>query len=340
MRATWREISAITMPQASGSSKARRSEICKAPSTMTARNTSTPPDSKTTGGTCSASNTGAESPGVESPGFISCSPVADRLCSLDHLRHRRQRKFLQIGGVRHWHVLGGHTHDRCIKPIERLLHQTCSDLGTDARLPPPLLHRDGTARLFHRLDDRAKVHWPERPHVDDLCADPGTREFVSGLQGIAHPHGPRDYCHILARSRDFCLADGYEVVVKFWHRKTLAVKHFVLEKNNRVGIANCRFQQPFGISGRMRCDNFEAGDVRIQGSKVLAVLGGNARRRPIRSAKNYAEADLATRHVARLRGGIDQMIHRLHGEVEGHELDDRFQSGECCSDTQAGEAMF
>src|SRR5438270_78438 len=58
MRATWRVMSAISMPQASGSSKARRSETCSAPSTMTARNTSTPPCSIAAGGTFSASNTG------------------------------------------------------------------------------------------------------------------------------------------------------------------------------------------------------------------------------------------------------------------------------------------
>src|SRR3989442_1618433 len=61
MRATWRVMSAISMPQASGSSNARRSETCSPPSTITARSTSTPPCSIAAGGTCSASKTGAGS---------------------------------------------------------------------------------------------------------------------------------------------------------------------------------------------------------------------------------------------------------------------------------------
>src|SRR5258707_935568 len=68
MRATWRVMSAISMPQASGSSKARRSETCSAPSTITARNTSTPPCSIAAGGTFSASNTGTlMDPGIALP---------------------------------------------------------------------------------------------------------------------------------------------------------------------------------------------------------------------------------------------------------------------------------
>src|SRR5882757_7142464 len=68
MRATWRVMSAINMPQASGSSKARRSETCSAPSTITARNTSTPPCSIAAGGTFSASNTGTlMDPGIALP---------------------------------------------------------------------------------------------------------------------------------------------------------------------------------------------------------------------------------------------------------------------------------
>src|SRR5262249_11211439 len=43
MRAAWRATSAINMPQACGSSKARRSDTCRPPSTMAARSTSTPP---------------------------------------------------------------------------------------------------------------------------------------------------------------------------------------------------------------------------------------------------------------------------------------------------------
>src|SRR6476659_6054804 len=58
MRATWRAMSAISIPQASGSSNARRSATCSPPSTIAARSTSTPPCSSAVGGMCSASKIG------------------------------------------------------------------------------------------------------------------------------------------------------------------------------------------------------------------------------------------------------------------------------------------
>src|SRR5262245_12267809 len=65
MRAACRATSAMSMPQACGSSKARRSETCSPPSTMAARRTSTPPCSSAVGGTWSASNVAINS----SPSF-------------------------------------------------------------------------------------------------------------------------------------------------------------------------------------------------------------------------------------------------------------------------------
>src|SRR6516165_6018944 len=98
-------MSAITIPQASGSSKARRSATCKAPTTTTARRTSKPPNSNALGGTCSASKAG----GDFSDGIV--SPVADCLDGLDHVGDRRQGKLFEIGGVWHRHVLAADPQD-------------------------------------------------------------------------------------------------------------------------------------------------------------------------------------------------------------------------------------
>src|SRR5262245_44551714 len=56
IRAACLATSAMSMPQACGSSKARRNETCSPPSTIAARRTSTPPCSSAVGGTCNASN--------------------------------------------------------------------------------------------------------------------------------------------------------------------------------------------------------------------------------------------------------------------------------------------
>src|SRR3954454_6417148 len=90
----------------------------------------------------------------------------------------------------------------------------------------------------------------------------------------------------------------------------------------------------------MRCNNLEARDMGIPGREVLAVLGPDPRCRSVWTTKNNADADLPTGHVARFDSGIHQLIHRLHGEIEGHELDDWFQPSERGSDTEAGKSML
>ena len=51
-------------------------------------------------------------------------------------------------------------------------------------------------------------------------------------------------------------------------------------------------------------------------------------------------AHLTARHVTRLGRGIDELIHRLHGEVERHELDDRLEPGERRADAEPGHGVL
>ena len=77
-----------------------------------------------------------------------------------------------------------------------------------------------------------------------------------------------------------------------------------------------------------------------QDGKILAVLGADARGRTVRSAEHDLDAHLSARHVARLGGRIDQMVHRLHGEIEGHEFDHRLEAGERGPDAEPGKAVL
>ena len=70
------------------------------------------------------------------------------------------------------------------------------------------------------------------------------------------------------------------------------------------------------------------------------MLRGDARRRTIRAAKHDRAAHLSARHVHRLRRGVDDLVHRLHGEVERHELDDRLEASHRRTDANAGKAML
>src|SRR5215831_10539030 len=147
IRAACLATSAMSMPQACGSSKARRNETCSPPSTMAARKTSTPPCSSAVGGTCSASNV-----------TMGSSPVADRLSRRDHLCNRRKRQFFKIGRVWHRHVLAGDAGDGRVEPIERLFGDGGGDLGPNARLAPDFLNRDHAAGLLQRFDDGRCIH--------------------------------------------------------------------------------------------------------------------------------------------------------------------------------------
>ena len=80
--------------------------------------------------------------------------------------------------------------------------------------------------------------------------------------------------------------------------------------------------------------------MRVPGRVVLAVLGGDARGRAVRAAEHDRGAHLAAGHVERLGRRIDDLVDRLHGEVEGHEFDDRLQAGERRADAETGKAML
>src|SRR3546814_8320951 len=62
--------------------------------------------------------------------------------------------------------------------------------------------------------------------------------------------------------------------------------------------------------------DLQARHARIPGAVILAVLRANARRRAIGAAKHDRAAHLAARHIVGLGRRIDDVIDRLHGEVD------------------------
>ena len=106
------------------------------------------------------------------------------------------------------------------------------------------------------------------------------------------------------------------------------------------GIADRGLEQALGVGRRVGHDHLQARDMAVPGGIVLAVLGGDARGRTVRAAEDDRRAHLAARHVERLGGRIDDLVDRLHGEVEGHEFDDRLQPGHRRADADAGKAVL
>ncbi len=120
----------------------------------------------------------------------------------------------------------------------------------------------------------------------------------------------------------------------------MAVQHFVFEEDHRIGIADRCLQQALVVGRRIWRDHLEARDLRVPGRVILAVLGADPRCGAVRSAEHDRSAHLSARHVQRLGRGIDDLVHRLHGEVEGHEFDDRLQPRHRRTNADAGKAVL
>ena len=70
------------------------------------------------------------------------------------------------------------------------------------------------------------------------------------------------------------------------------------------------------------------------------MLGRDAGGGAVGTAKHDRAFHLATRHVVRLGRRVDDLVDRLHGEVERHEFDDRLQPGHRRADADAGKAVL
>src|SRR5690606_32682607 len=106
-----------------------------------------------------------------------------------------------------------------------------------------------------------------------------------------------------------------------------------------IGIADRGFEQALGIGRGPRAYDLEAGDMGIPAREALRMLRGDAGRGTVATAEHDRASHLSAGHVERLGGRVDDLVHRLHGEVERHELDDRSQAHERRTDAEAGEAV-
>ena len=140
--------------------------------------------------------------------------------------------------------------------------------------------------------------------------------------------------------RILALPIGSDEVVELGHVEALAVEHLVLEEHDRVGIADRGLEQALGVGGAVGGHDLEARAVRVPAAVFLAVLGADAGGGAVGAAEHDRAAQLAAGHVERLGGRVDDVVDRLHGEVPGHELDDRPQARHRGADAEAGEAVL
>ena len=131
-------------------------------------------------------------------------------------------------------------------------------------------------------------------------------------------------------ARDARLADRHRVIL--WRQLFLhpAVEKLVLEKADGIIVANRRLDEPFGVIGGCRADDFQSrhvrekrlGILRVKRTAVHAAAGG--------SAQHHRRGDVPA--IVRLGQHVDDLIEGATDEVHELELDHRAQAGERSSE--------
>ena len=73
---------------------------------------------------------------------------------------------------------------------------------------------------------------------------------------------------------------------------------------------------------------------------TLRMLCTDTAGRTVGTPENRGTGHLTARHIAGLGRGIDEMVDRLHGEIKGHELDNRLQPGEGGANPNTGKTVL
>ena len=114
----------------------------------------------------------------------------------------------------------------------------------------------------------------------------------------------------------------------------------MFQEDHRVGVADRRFQQSLGVESGIGGKHQQAGDMGKPTGVTLGMLGGDSGGGAIGAPENNRAAHLPARHIMSFCRRVDQMIHCLHGEIKGHELDNRIKASHRRANAQSGEAVF
>jgi len=151
-----------------------------------------------------------------------------------------------------------------------------------------------TMRLvfFDRSGDGIGVERPQAAQIDDFRRNPRFLAFLGGLQRQFDHARKRGDRHVVAGPRDARPADRHEIFGIVGHGKALAVNQLVFEKDDRVRVADRRFQQALVIGAGEGRYNFEPGAMRIPARIALRMLGRDAGGDAVWAAKDDRAAHL------------------------------------------------
>ncbi|KAH6607090.1 hypothetical protein Trco_003403 [Trichoderma cornu-damae] len=251
-------------------------------------------------------------------------PLIHTIRRLTKLPLRIQWAWQRLLGVRSGHLSAGDSLGRAVKVVKGIFHGQGEDLGANAEGRVAGLDNQQAVGLLDGLDNGVEIQGLDGPQVDDLGLDAVVLlQALGGNEGLADAPRHGDDGEVLAGALNLGLAKGEDKVVLLGglgHGEVLAVHQLVLEDDDGVGVADGGLEQTLGVLGAPGGDDLEAGDAAVPGGVVLRVLGSDAGGKAVGSAEGDVAGLDATRHVQGLGGGVDDLVNRLHGEVEGHEL--------------------
>ena len=161
---------------------------------------------------------------------------------------------------------------------------------------------------------------------------PGAVRFISGTYT---PHVELEKALAAFHGREACMifSSAYAAVMGVLPPLTTDETAVVSDALNHNCIINAtRLGQPGKKSVYPHLD--------LGALEAALEEAADACRRAIGPAKYHRRTHLTARHVESFCCGINDLVDRLHGEVEGHEFDDRTQSGHRGADADAGEALL
>lgn len=249
-------------------------------------------------------------------------------------------ELLECGVVGHADVAVAHAADGRVEVVEGEALDAIDDLRADATEREAFVRDDGPVGLSHARGDRLLVEGTNRPEVDDLDLDALFREDFGCFECHVDDARPRDHGAVFALAGDARLAErnGERRIVR--HVALHAVERLAFEDEDGVLVANGRLHHAVRVFGGRRRDALQARHVSVEMLHRVGVLAADLFGRAVRAAEDDRHVELAARHLAELRGVVDDLVERDGGEVPRHELDDGAEPDHGCADSHAREAAL
>src|SRR5579883_1736505 len=205
--------------------------------------------------------------GSVAPGSVPPQPAG----FLQHLLHIRQEGLFERRAVGHGRIGRGNAENRPVQVFEDRLGDAHRQLARQARGAGVLVDQQHLRGLFDALADGFAIERQQRAQIDHLGRGAFRSQPFGGFEG-SPDHGAVGHDgQVFAFPDDLGLADGHGVIGGRKVLLDLAVEALVLEEDDGVVVANCGLDEAFGIVGRRRRDDLQAGRLDEPHFRVLGM---------------------------------------------------------------------